>query len=187
MALYSKDLEDRFLQMVQRLLVANPNMPATEMVRQLERNQVKLDWRYVSKLIAKVRSRNRYAVKAVVRETVIGQFLALNRELQTTTWTLIMDQSISPATRLGAIRTAMQLGEKLLNMLFDTKVLERDLGTLTVKNESGKVTPLPAGYAEGWLRVVKGWNLLNEQEKVMLEGKEPTQPAWWFENQGFPE
>ena len=161
----SKDQENQYIQVVRRLLVAKPNMTVVELQRQLERNGMKFVWRYVDKLRRKARERNRQKVKTIVKEAVVGEYLSMMEELQTTTWTIIMDQGISPATRISAIRTAMQLGEKALNVLFDTEILERHLGTLTVQNEEGKITPLPAGMAEGFLKSWKVGHFSTKRKK----------------------
>ena len=185
---YSRDAELTYVAVVRRLLAAKPDMTVVDMQKQLERNNMKFEWRYVAHLAEVARRTIRRNLKGAGKYAVLGEFANRMAELNTVAWTIVMDGTQPPKTRLAAIREARQLSRALVDMLFDSGIIERKLGTVDVKaiRESREI---PTEYKDSFIRVMTAFDLIDGKEADIMRGPSAAPKAgkgWGFEELGFP-
>lgn len=185
---FSKDAELTYVAVVRRLLAAKPDMTVVDMQKQLERNNMKFEWRYVAHLRDLAHRAIRRNLKGAGKYAVLGEFANRMAELNTVTWTIVMDGTQPPRTRLSAIREARLLSKALVDMLFDSGIIERKLGTIDVKaiRENREI---PDEYKESFIRVMTAFDLIDGKEADIMRGgtAEIAAPrSWGFEEFGFP-
>lgn len=139
MSLYSKEMEREYIARVRRIMVQSRYISAKKVKEALEtdsRHPLKLSLNYVDALMKKIRRARASDVERHTKSFVIGEFSETVGFLNERLWMVLNSEKTSPMTKVAAAKAIAELESMRIEKIFDSGLLERELGNITLTQRS---------------------------------------------------
>lgn len=139
---------------IRKLMVMRHDMPVLEMQRQLEDNNIRLDWHYIAKLREKVIRERISRMDRKILDYALSGFEDSMLEIVVQLWQIATSAKSKTGEKIYALAELRKTYDLAFDKLFDAGIFKRHLGRLDVRLRNAL---LPDEAREEVMRTAKSW------------------------------
>lgn len=169
MAAYSDTLKEYHKGRIKDVMILKPGVSIEGIRRVLELSQdpLKLDYRYITKVVQKIRAERRVRMDRQEIKTRISEMQDCYEAVSEQMWKILLDGTADGKGRVMAGKVIIDAQRNLLDAQMEAGVFDRKLGTLNIDHAHEHTLKLPEEIRAPILRAFRNYGILKQQPRII--------------------